>query len=143
VATQAEEIIRDIMSPGPVTVPSTCTLTEAARHMREGDIGDVIVADGDRIIGIVTDRDIVVRAVAEGKDPDRATVGDICSSRLVTVAPDDTVSAAIQLIRTSAVRRLPVTDDGRLVGVVTLGDLALEWDPNSALADVTAAEPNV
>jgi CBS domain-containing protein len=135
--------IRDVMSSRPVTVSATTMLAEVARRMRDSDIGDVIVQDGNRVAGIVTDRDIVVRAVADEMMPSRVAVGDICSTDLITVSPDDPVERAVQLMRGAAVRRLPVAEDGQVVGVVSLGDLALERDPGSALADISAAEPNI
>lgn len=135
--------IRDVMAPRPVVVPSTCTLAEAAQLMRDGDIGDVIVQDGPQLRGIVTDRDIVVRAVAEDETPSGVTVAEICSADMYTVAPEDSIDRAVQMMREHAVRRLPVTQDGQAVGIVSLGDLALDRDPRSALADISAADPNV
>ncbi len=135
--------IRDVMAPRPIAVPATATLTEVARQMRDADIGDVIVQDGNQVAGIVTDRDIVVRAIADDLAPGQVSVAEICSNDLVTVRPDDPVERAVQLMRGAAVRRLPVAEDGNVVGVVTLGDLALERDPASALADISSAEPNI
>jgi CBS domain-containing protein len=135
--------IRDVMAPRPVAVPPTCTLAEAARQMRDGDIGDVMVQDGSRLQGIVTDRDIVVRAVADDRAPSSVTVGEICSSELVTVGPDDLIDKAVELMRRAAVRRLPVVDAGQAVGVVSLGDLALARDPSSALAEISGADRNI
>jgi CBS domain-containing protein len=134
--------IREVMAPNPVTLPSDSTVADAARQMRDGDIGDVIVTDGDGVRGIVTDRDIVVRAVAEDRAPSGVTVGEICSGELVTVNADDDIERAVRLMRTHAVRRLPVVQDGRLVGVVSLGDLAVDRDERSVLADISAADPN-
>jgi CBS domain-containing protein len=135
--------IRQVMVPRPVIVAPECTLTEAAQRMRDSDIGDVLVQDGPRVAGIVTDRDIVVRAVAEDRAPAEVTVGEICSANLVTVGPEDPVERAVQLMREAAIRRLPVAEDGRVVGIVSLGDLAIERDGHSALADISAAEPNI
>ncbi|MGW4158250.1 CBS domain-containing protein [Streptomyces sp. NPDC004788] len=135
--------INDIMSTRPVTVGSHTSLAEAARMMRDADIGDVLVVDdGGKLCGIVTDRDIVVRALAEGMDPADTTVHAICSSEMVTVPPDDTLEHASSLMREHALRRLPVTDDGQLIGMVTLGDLAMERDPRSALADISSTAAN-
>jgi len=134
--------VKDLMAE-PVTVPADTTLTEAARLMRDADIGDVIVANEQgRPNGLVTDRDIVVRGIAEGHVPDDTTVGDICTRDLATVGPDDAVERAVELMREYAVRRLPVVDGDQLVGVISLGDLAIERDESSALADISAAEPN-
>jgi CBS domain-containing protein len=135
--------IRELMAPRPVVVPSTSTLAEVAQLMRDGDIGDVIVQDGQRLRGVVTDRDIVVRAVAEDHAPSDVTVGEICSVDLVTLRPDEPIDRAVQLMREHAVRRLPVTEDGVAVGVVSLGDLAIEREGHSVLADISSADPNL
>ena len=132
------------MSTDPLTMIETETVVSAARMMRDNDIGDVIVlgdTDG-RVRGIVTDRDVVVRAVAEERDPDQTTVGAICTGELVTVAPDDSVDSAISLMRDRAIRRLPVCEAGKAVGIVSIGDLAEQFDRRSALADISAAPPN-
>lgn len=136
------ERIQDVMSRDPVTVQATSTVREAAEAMRDRGVGDVIVLRDDGICGIVTDRDITVRAVAEGRDPSQVRVGDICSRELEFLSPGDTVDDAVRIMRERAIRRLPVVDGGRPVGVVSIGDLALERDPNSALADISAAPPN-
>jgi len=135
------DLIRDVMTPEPVTVPSTTTLEQAARHMRDAGIGNVIVLDGDQITGILTDRDIVVRAVAEGRDA-QTPIGEVTSRDITTIGPDDTLEAAVELMRERSIRRLPVVEAGRAVGIVSLGDLALERDPDSALGDISAAPPN-
>ncbi|MFF5970353.1 CBS domain-containing protein [Streptomyces sp. NPDC012769] len=132
--------VRDVMTGHPVTVGTLTSVAEAARVMRDADIGDVLVVDGDTLRGIVTDRDLVVRAMAEGRDPADTTVQSVCSERPVTVAPDEGIDRAVGLMREHALRRLPVTEEGRLVGIVTLGDLAIEKDPSSALADISSAE---
>ena len=134
--------VRDVMTAEPVTVDVGETLAAAARQMRDADVGDVIVTEGGSVRGIVTDRDVTVRGVAEGLDPARATVGEIVTRDLVTVGPDDDLSAAADRMRDYAVRRLPVVENGQLVGVVSLGDLAIDRDPNSVLADISADEPN-
>lgn len=125
-----------------VTMNGNDTLSDAAREMRDAAIGDVIVMDGEEVIGIVTDRDIAVRAVAERLDPDSAVLNQIQSRDLVTVSQYDDAVAAGDLMRRYAIRRLPVIDDGRLVGVISLGDLAVEREPDSVLADISAEEPN-
>jgi CBS domain-containing protein len=133
--------VRELMAE-PVTVPADTTLTEAARLMRDADIGDVVIVDGDRPRGMVTDRDIVVRGIAEHHAPDDTTVAEICTSDLATVSPDDPVERAVQVMGETAVRRLPVVDGERLVGVISLGDLAIERDEDSTLAEISAADPN-
>jgi CBS domain-containing protein len=130
------QYLRDIMTQRPVTVQTTDTVIAAARSMRDGNIGDVVVLEENRIQGILTDRDIVIRALAEGRDPVRTTVGEICSRELTTLSPADAI------MRDKAIRRLPVVEEGRPVGIVSLGDLAVERDPESALGGISAAPPN-
>ncbi len=135
--------VLDVMTPDPITLPLSASLIDAAKTMRDVGIGDVVVVDGDEVLGIVTDRDIVVRGIADGRDAQSTTLIDICSRELTTVSPDDQVGTAVRLMRENAIRRLPVVARGRPVGIVTLGDLALEQDRGSALADVSAAPPNL
>jgi CBS domain-containing protein len=134
--------LREIMTQRPVTVQVTDTVTAAARSMRDGNIGDVVVLEEDRIQGILTDRDIVVRALAEGRDPAQTTVGEICSRELTTLSPADAIGEAVKIMRDKAIRRLPVVEGGRPVGIVSLGDLAVESDPESVLGGISAAPPN-
>ncbi len=137
------ETLKDLMTPNPLTVSMDTPLVDAAKAMRERDIGDVIVTDGSsQVCGIVTDRDIVVRAIAAGRDPTATTVGDICSADLVTLSPDADVQQAVTLMRERALRRLPVVENGQAVGIVSIGDLAMERDSNSALADISPAPGN-
>jgi CBS domain-containing protein len=110
--------------------------------MRDSSIGDVIVLDGDRIRGIVTDRDLVVRAIARERDPQSTQLEDVCSRELTTVSPDDLIDRAIRLMRDKAIRRLPVVAAGRPVGILSIGDLAIERDRESALAAISGAPPN-
>jgi len=118
------------------------TLVEAARKMRDEDIGDVLVMKDGKLCGIVTDRDITVRATADGKDPNQVTLGDICSQELVTISADRPVSEAVSLMRNKTLRRLPVVEGDKPVGIVSIGDLAVELDERSVLASISAAEPN-
>jgi CBS domain-containing protein len=134
--------LKDLMTPNPLTVSTDTPVVDAARHMRDEGIGDVIVTDGDTVQGIVTDRDIVVRAVADGLDTSTTTVGEICSTDLTTLSPDAKVEEAVTLMRERALRRLPVVENGKPVGIVSIGDLAIERDEDSALADISAAPPN-
>ena len=136
------QMVRDVMSRQPLTVEDSATVMDAARAMREANIGDVIVLKGGSVCGMVTDRDIVIRAVAEGRDPKSIKVGEICSGDVATVAPDETVDRVISLMRQKAIRRVPVVEGGKPVGVISLGDLAIEKDSKSALADISAAQPN-
>jgi signal-transduction protein with cAMP-binding, CBS, and nucleotidyltransferase domain len=134
--------IRDVMTMNPVTVKSEDTCATAARKMAESNIGDIVVQDGGRIAGIVTDRDIVVRAVAQGRDPENTTVGEVCTKGVATLTPTDEIESAMRLMREKAIRRIPVVEAGRPVGIVSLGDLAQLRDPDSVLGQVSAARPN-
>ena len=134
--------VNEVMTADPRTVELGDTLTEAARVLGEADIGAVLVVDEGRVVGILTDRDIVVRAIADGRDPGSTNVGDVCSADVATLTPDQSVDDAVRLMREHDVRRVPVVQDGRPAGIVSLGDLAVERDPDSALADISAAPPN-
>jgi CBS domain-containing protein len=135
--------VSDVMTREPIALGSTETMARAAKQMRDADVGDVMVVDGGRVIGLVTDRDIVVRGIAEDLDPFTTTLATVCTRDVVTVGAADTVDSAVRLMREHAVRRLPVlADDGSPLGVVSLGDIAIERDRESALADISAAEPN-
>jgi CBS domain-containing protein len=134
--------VRDVMTRQLTTLPTSASVLDAACAMRDANIGDVLVADHGTLCGIVTDRDVVIRALAEGREPSRTTLGDICSHELTTVAPTDSVEHAVQLMRQKALRRLPVVDHGHPVGVVSLGNLAQHRDPQSALGEISAAPPN-
>jgi CBS domain-containing protein len=136
------QLVRELMAEPVVTVTADATLTDAARMMRDADIGDVIVVKKTKPVGVLTDRDIVVRSVAENRTPGTVTAGEICTTDVVSVAPDAEISEAIALMRRAAVRRLPVTEMGELVGVLSLGELAIERDETSVLADISSAEPN-
>jgi CBS domain-containing protein len=134
--------IREIMTSDPVGVYYDQTLAETARVMRDGGVGAVLVVNGDSLSGVVTDRDLVVRGLAEGAGPD-SPVGPLCSAKLVGVDADANVTEAERLMGENAVRRLPVIDDGQIVGIVSMGDLAASGaDGQSPLADVSKAEPN-
>lgn len=136
------QTISDIMTTEPVTLDASESIQRAAREMRERDVGNVVVAENGKVRGIVTDRDIVVRAVAEGSSPDQVTLRDVCSSDLTTVSPDTDLAEAARLMREKSLRRLPVMRDDRVVGIVSIGDMAIERDPESALGDISAAQGN-
>ncbi|MFD5447970.1 CBS domain-containing protein [Streptomyces sp. NPDC003470] len=135
--------VRDVMSPATVAVEPMTSVTRAARLMREENVGDVLVTYDCDLFGLLTDRDIVLRSVADGRDPDDTTVGSVCTPPpVVTLAPEDSTEHAVDLMRRHAVRRLPVVEHGGVpVGVVSLGDLAGTEDPHSALADISRADP--
>jgi CBS domain-containing protein len=134
--------IREVMTADPRTVDTGATLVDAAREMRDGDVGALIVVDGGSVAGVVTDRDIVVRAIADGRDPGSTRVSDVATTSPVTLTVDQTVDDAIRVMREQDVRRIPVVQDGRPAGIVSLGDLAIERDTDSALADIASEPPN-
>lgn len=131
--------IREVMTPDPVTLLADVPICDAARAMRDMGIGDVLVQHEDGQLGIVTDRDLVVRALADGADPASAPVGRYSSDPLITVHVDDSVDTALQVILERAVRRVPVMQDGKPAGIVSAGDLARQLDPASMLAEISAA----
>ncbi|MGH3259520.1 MAG: CBS domain-containing protein [Streptosporangiaceae bacterium] len=133
--------VRDLMTPGPIGVDYHQSIAEAARTMRDWGVGAVLVTKDEVVHGLVTDRDLVVRAMAESMAPDEP-VGPLSSSDLVGVSADEDAEVAVRLMREHAVRRLPVIDDGQIAGMVSLGDLALEAEPASALAAVSQARSN-
>ena len=135
------EKIREVMSTKVVTLDATASPTEAARAMRENDIGALVVERDDRVCGILTDRDLVVRCLADEDGLDQE-VGDLCSEELTSVAPDADVGEAIRLMSDRAIRRIPVVENGHAVGIVSIGDLAQARDPESALGQISAAPPN-
>jgi CBS domain-containing protein len=120
--------MRDIMSAAPVCMGPGDSVSAAARAMKQHGTGTVLVLAGGRPSGLLTDRDITVRVLAEGGDPGTTLIGDLCCGELVTAGPDDDVAEAARLVRERAVRRIPVLDDGIPVGVVSAGDLLLGQD---------------
>jgi len=118
--------VRDAMTPNVWTARMSQTLAEAAQVMKGEDVGSVPVVEDGRLVGIVTDRDIVTRVVAEGRDPQAVHVDDVASRNLVTVRPEDDLDDALMLMAQHQVRRLPVVDDGRLVGMLAQADIAQE-----------------
>ncbi|MEN3613362.1 CBS domain-containing protein [Plantactinospora sp. ZYX-F-223] len=136
--------VRDVMTRGIVYLPAATTLDEAARAMRDADIGDVVVTDGPNLFGMVTDRDIVIRAVAEGRDARQTTIGSVASRDIVMIEQNSTAAEAAALMRDRAVRRILVCDNDRqLVGIVSLGDLAVRLDPSPALSEISKASPRL
>jgi CBS domain-containing protein len=136
------DTIREVMTPNPLAVDAQASLVEAAQAMRSNDVGDVLVTEDGRLRGILTDRDIVVRGIAMGGSPTETRTGDCCSPEIKTVPADAPTDRAVQIMRVHALRRLPVVDGNQLVGMVSIGDLAQSEDPQSALADISAAAPN-
>jgi CBS domain-containing protein len=116
--------IRDLMTQNPTTCEPSTTVFEAARRMAQEDVGSIPVVEGDRLVGVLTDRDIVLRVVAEGRDPMSTTLRDVASTRLETVSPHDELDSALRKMASAQVRRLPVVEGERLVGVVAQADVA-------------------
>ena len=133
--------VSDVMTAAPVGVYYSQTIGETARIMRDTQVGAVLVVSDGALSGVVTDRDLVVRGLAEGEGPD-SPVGPLCSGDLIGVAADADVEEAEQLMREHAVRRLPVITDGQVVGIVSMGDLAVSADADSPLAAVSRAQPS-
>ncbi|MEW2444399.1 CBS domain-containing protein [Micromonospora marina] len=136
--------VSDVMTRQVIYLSAETPLDEAARVMKESDIGDVVVTDGATLAGMLTDRDIVVRAVAERADPGTTTIGSIVTREVVMIEQHCTANEAAALMRERNIRRVLVCDsDRKLVGIVSLGDLAMQLDPQSALSDISEAAPNV
>ena len=121
--------IRDVMTSNPRTIEPSTSLHEAARLMRDQDVGSLPIVEGDRLHGMLTDRDIAIRAVAEGKDAKSTTAQEIASRQVVTVDPEQSLDEALRLMASHQVRRLPVCEeDGKLVGIVAQADAAMKGD---------------
>jgi signal-transduction protein with cAMP-binding, CBS, and nucleotidyltransferase domain len=129
--------VRDVMTPGPIGVDYYQSIGEAARTMRDWGVGAVLVVRNESLYGLVTDRDLVVRAVAEARGADEP-VGPLSSANLIGVDADADVSEAMRLMRRHTVRRLPVLEDGQVTGIVSLGDLAITGEPALAFAQLSA-----
>ena len=117
--------IRDAMTEDPRSIGPSVSVVEAARLMREGDIGSLPITDDEKLVGMITDRDITTRVVAEGSDPKVTSVSDVYSRDLISVEPDEGIEEALRLMAHHQVRRLPVVENGRLVGIVAQADIAL------------------
>lgn len=118
--------IREVMTTNPRTVDPTTPIVDAARMMRDEDVGPIPIVENNQCAGILTDRDIVLRVVAEGRDPAATTVGDVASRGVITIDPEQTLDEAARLMAQHQVRRLPVCEeDGNLVGIIAQADLAL------------------
>jgi signal-transduction protein with cAMP-binding, CBS, and nucleotidyltransferase domain len=135
--------VREVMTTNPISLSAQIPVADAAKRMRDANVGTVIVEDNGQVCGIVTDRDITIRAIAMDKDPKSCPVSDICSKDLATLSPDDDLDLAIAKMRDKAIRRLPVVENGRAVGILSLGDIAVERDRRSCLGEISAAPPNL
>jgi CBS domain-containing protein len=134
--------VRDVMTKEPVAMSSDATVAEAAKAMSEHRIGSVVVMNEGSPYGIVTDRDITVRAVATGSDPSTLKLADICTKALAAVRPDQSVDDAIKIMKSHDVKRVVVMTDHNLEGIVSLGDLTARGEGEDVQADISRAEPN-
>jgi CBS domain-containing protein len=120
--------IREVMTPSPETVEAGATAVEAAKLMKQADAGMIPVVQDQRLVGTVTDRDIAIRVVAEGRDANATTVGEIASRDVVTIGPDQDIAEALGLMAGNQIRRLPVVEGEKLIGVVAQADVARNAD---------------
>jgi CBS domain-containing protein len=118
--------IRDAMTEDPRSIGASESVVEAARLMRDEHIGSLPVTEGGRLVGMITDRDLTTRVVAEAAGPETTSVGDVYSRDLISVEPNNDLEEALQLMARHQVRRLPVVENGRLVGMVAQADIALK-----------------
>lgn len=138
-----QQKIEDVMTEQVCCIGEDASLREVARMMRDRKIGDVLVTDAaGKLCGIVTDRDIVVRALADGAELDRLCAKDVCTAEIATLASSAGVDEAIEMMAQKAIRRIPIVDGDRPIGIVSIGDLAVRHDPGSALGQISAAQPN-
>jgi signal-transduction protein with cAMP-binding, CBS, and nucleotidyltransferase domain len=133
--------INEVMTHDPITVEASTPIAQVARKMREGDTGAILLTEDNKLAGIVTDRDIVVRAIADGRDPD-TPIGEIATRDPRALTPEQSLDDAIKIMREDDVRRVPVCEDGRPVGIISIGDIAIERDPDSALAEISGGAAN-
>lgn len=131
--------IREMMTRELVKLEAGEPVVEAARRMREEDVGDVLVVNGGRLVGILTDRDIVCRCIAADADPRTTPIEEVCSRELITVSPEDDSDAVVRLMEDKAIRRIPVVADGSPLGILSIGDLA---PMTSVLGRISTAPAN-
>ena len=133
--------VREVMSGPVITVDPDASAADAARLMRDQDTGDVVIATDGQLAGILTDRDLAIRLVAEDLDP-QTPVRDVCTTDPVTVDADDTIESAAQTMQEYAIRRLPVRDGTAVTGFISLGDLTEHIDTDETLSDISQSSPN-
>jgi CBS domain-containing protein len=134
--------VRDAMTDGPRSIAASASVVEAARLMRDEHIGSLPVTEDDRLVGMITDRDITTRVVAEGAAPETTSVGDVYSRDLISVEPNNDLDEALQLMARHQVRRLPVVENGRLVGMVAQADIALKDNERTGQLVGAISEPS-
>lgn len=127
----ATTTVKDVMTPRPTSVAGDAMAVEAARRMSSEDVGSLPVVDGETLVGMVTDRDLVLHVIAKDLDPHKVAVADVCSGNPVTAGPEDSLEDALQRMASEQVRRLPVVTDGRLVGILAQADVARAVRPES------------
>ena len=127
----ATTTVKDVMTPRPTSVAGDAMAVEAARRMSSEDVGSLPVVDGEMLVGMVTDRDLVLHVIAKDLDPHKVAVADVCSGNPVTADPEDSLEDAVQRMASEQVRRLPVVTDGRLVGILAQADVARAVRPES------------
>lgn len=132
-------IVAEFMKSGPRTMAASVSVRAGAEAMKEASVGTLAIESEGKLLGIVTDHDIVVQCLARGGDCDEMTLGSICSDDVRALSPRDSVDLAIQLMRDKSIRRMPVVDRGRAVGILALGDLAHVREPKSVLETIDAA----
>jgi len=142
-----ERHVRDVMTPNPQCVTEKDSLREVARIMKDQDTGAVPVVNGKKIIGMITDRDIVVRCIAEGKNPLDARVNEVMTKSVRKVQEDATINEVIGLMSSSEIRRVPVVNrNDEIVGIVSIGDISVQTDNKGkvgqAMEDIAQAPPN-
>jgi CBS domain-containing protein len=118
--------VRDIMTTDVTAMPPTCTIAEVAQAMRRLDVGSIPLVDNSRLVGVITDRDIAIRVVADGLDPHLEAAESHMTSSPITIAPDTSSEEAAQIMAREQIRRLPVVENGNLIGYLALGDLAAQ-----------------
>jgi CBS domain-containing protein len=124
-------VVKDVMTPQPTAITSDATVVEAARRMSSEDVGSLPVVDGEKLVGMVTDRDIVLQVVAKDLDPHKVAISDVCSENPVVANPDESLDDALQRMASEQLRRLPVVAEGRLVGILAQADIARTSRPES------------
>jgi CBS domain-containing protein len=134
--------VRDAMTEGPRSIDASASVVEAARLMREQHIGSLPITDDEQLVGMITDRDITTRVVAEAADPNVTSVGDVYSRDIISVEPDNDLEEALLLMARHQVRRLPVVENGRLVGIVAQADIALRENKRAAELVGAISEPS-
>jgi CBS domain-containing protein len=134
--------VRDAMTENPRSIGTSESVVDAARVMRAEHIGSLPITDDEQLVGMITDRDITTRVVAEAADPTTTSVGDVYSRDLIMVEPDKDLEEALQLMARHQVRRLPVVEDGRLVGIVAQADVALKENEKTGALVEAISEPS-